>query len=440
MPRKCILILLDGLGDRSFARFGHRTPLQAADTPCLDSLATIGSNGLYHASRPGEALPSELAHFSLFGYERDDFPGRGPLEALGADMSLGPDDVAVLAHFVHARSDDGQLRLIHDRLTATDDETRILEEAIGEFETDGIRIRYRQTKGLFGIITMQGETSPFFTDSNPMVDGRFLSEILPLASHADDAATRRTARALKRYLTFVWQTLAPLTLNKERERIHLPPVNMMVTQRAGRRKPVMQFRKKFGMRGASIASGVLFRGVARYLGLDHVPVTDSGNPAQDISSRIAQAEDMLAEYDFIHVHTKTPDQAAHTKNPETKKAVIEALDRGISQSIRPLLDAPEVLVAVTADHSTPSRGNLIHSGESVPLLFVGNGLRRDTVTSFDEISAATGCLGCVKGTEFMNLVLNGTDRARLAGIRDTPEDQAFWPGDYTPFTLSEESD
>ena len=48
---KIILILLDGLGDRSYEILNHRTPLQAAATPNLDRLAHRGSNGLYHISR-----------------------------------------------------------------------------------------------------------------------------------------------------------------------------------------------------------------------------------------------------------------------------------------------------------------------------------------------------------------------------------------------------
>src|SRR6056297_377091 len=99
MPKKCILILLDGLGDRSYAQLGGKTPLQAAHTPTLDKLAADGASGLYHPAAQGMALPSENAHFSLFGYDMTDFPGRGALEALGGGVRLSSADVALLAHF-----------------------------------------------------------------------------------------------------------------------------------------------------------------------------------------------------------------------------------------------------------------------------------------------------------------------------------------------------
>jgi 2,3-bisphosphoglycerate-independent phosphoglycerate mutase len=34
----------------------------------------------------------------------------------------------------------------------------------------------------------------------------------------------------------------------------------------------------------------------------------------------------------------------------------------------------------------------------------------------------------------MYLILNHLDRAKLAGLMDSPEDQPYWPGDYQPFS------
>ena len=67
---KILLVLLDGLGDRSYAELNDQTPLQAAAVPNLDRLAALGGNGMFHASFPGECLPSEMAHFLMFGYVR----------------------------------------------------------------------------------------------------------------------------------------------------------------------------------------------------------------------------------------------------------------------------------------------------------------------------------------------------------------------------------
>ncbi|WP_018123188.1 alkaline phosphatase family protein [Desulfovibrio oxyclinae] len=435
MPKKCIVILLDGIGDRSYARYGNRTPLQAAETPNLDRLSTLGCNGLYHAGKLGQPLPSELAHFTMFGYEQDAFPGRGALEALGADIPLEPDDVAVLAHFVHLKNEEGRLKLGYDRMCGDNNEIETYCKTVAEYEVDDVTIRFHPTKRMFGVVTLHGEVAPCFTDSNPMVDGRWLSDVVPLDSHRGDARCVRAAGALKKYLAWAYRQLEATEVNKIRERQGLPSINGIVTQRAGQLGSVQSFRERHGLTGLSIASGVMYRGLAHYLGMDFERAVDSGDHAFDISSRIRRAIDKFDDYDFIHVHTKAPDQAAHTKSPDAKRKVIEAIDTGLGMVIDELLADPELLVVVTADHSTPSCGDMIHSGEPVPMTFVGQGVRKDKVHYYDEIAVATGCLGYPRGDEFMHLVLNYLDRGRLKGIRDSASSQLFWPGDYRPFIL-----
>lgn len=60
---RCILLIIDGLGDRGHATFAGQTPLQMAKTPNLDRLAALGMNGLYHPRLQGMAFSSEIAHF-----------------------------------------------------------------------------------------------------------------------------------------------------------------------------------------------------------------------------------------------------------------------------------------------------------------------------------------------------------------------------------------
>jgi len=112
---KIIVILLDGIGDRSYKVLKQRTPLQAAATPNLDRLAHLGSNGLFHAASPGRCLPSEIAHFLLFGYELNEFPGRGLLEAVGESVAFDDTDVLCMAHLASVTWEKSRLILTHKR-------------------------------------------------------------------------------------------------------------------------------------------------------------------------------------------------------------------------------------------------------------------------------------------------------------------------------------
>ena len=436
MPKTCVLVLLDGLGDRAHPELDHKTPLQAADTPCLDMLAAQGGLGLYHAAKMGQPLPSENAHFAMFGSPKSEFPGRGPLEALGEGVPLADDDVAVLARFTSVMETvDSQLILKYDRICGTPDEIDALYQSVAHYEQDGVTLNLHRTGGLFNVLTMRGPVSPYVTDSNPMVDGRFLSAVRPLNSHLDDAAALRTATVLTDYLRWAYRRLSEVEHNKLRVQQKLPTINCLVTQRAGRLRERVSMRYRYGLDGLSIASGSMYAGLAQYLEMDFHRVTNSRDAGKDLAERLELAAENTERYNFIHVHTKAPDKAAHTKSPKAKVRAIEALDAGLQHAVEPLLHDKDVLLVVTADHSTPSGGSLIHSGEPVPCLFVGEGVRRDPIDRFDEISAAGGSLGCLRGDEMMHMILNYLDRARLGGIRDAPHGQEFWPGDYDPFTV-----
>ncbi len=428
--KKCIIILLDGLGDRAYSSLGNMTPLQAASTPFLDSIAEKGSNGLYHASCFGEPLPSEIAHFLMFGYDRQDFPGRGAVEALGAGIEIGLNDVAILARFVSVYEDKGFLKLGCLRPEFSEYEQRLITGIAEDFSYNGIPARYHTVKGISGVLLLKGDVSAAVTDTDPMIEGNFLPSIRPLEDSEWDAGN--TAEAILEYQKHIFRSLDGMDFNAEREKKGLEKINFLVTQRAGKLRQPEPFKERYGMRAISVSSGIVYRGLASYLGMESIMMNSSGT-GDDLLPKLELAESLMGEFDFMHIHTKAPDEAAHKKDPMLKKSVIESLDSELAEGLGPFLKSDEWLVIVTADHSTPSGGPLIHSGEPVPMIFNGQGIRRDTVNKFDEVSAACGALGCMRGRELMHMILNSTDRARLGGINETGRECYFWPGKYTPY-------
>lgn len=429
-----IMVMLDGIGDRAYRSLGNRTPLQAARTPNMDRLAALGANGLFHADLLGLALPSENAHFAIFGYEKQQFPGRGYLEALGAGMSLGEGDVALLAHFVSARERGGILELEADRPAVTSAEALELTSAVSSYKTGGITISYRQTKAVDGIVTLAGKVSPAITDSDPICAGLPLIEVRPFTAASRDRSAMRSARALMKYFLWCYETLNDHPINRRRVEQGLPPANLLVTQRAGQHKQIWPFSEQWGLRGMTIASGIVYWGLAEFIGLEVRRVKDSDDPGRDLAERLQIALANAGRCQFVHVHSKAPDAAAHSKDPENKVRAIESLDRGLAELVHRVEDG-EIVYAISSDHSTPSCGTMVHAGEPVPLTFVGPGVRRDLVKRFDEIHCAQGALGFVRGPEFMPLVLNYLDRGKLQGLMDTPENQPYWPGQRYPFRV-----
>jgi len=433
---KTILILLDGIGDRSYKELNGLTPLQSAATPNLDHLACLGSNGLFHASSPGQCLPSETAHYFLFGYNLKNFPGRGLLEAVGEGVTFDDEDVLCLAHLAGVSWQAGVpvLACGRDNIRGDTKEIGLMFASITPFESRGISFRLQQTRRNDAILVLSGGASPYISDSDPMLKGQTIASIRPFADSPEPEQAKRTARALNDYLAYCHQTLCDHEVNTRRNDGNITPPNFLVTQRCGRRIKQEPFDQLWGLTGAIIASGAIYKGLAHELGFGFFPVKDSGKPGEDLRERIRAA---LADttYDFIHVHTKVPDEAAHTGDPKQKEAVISALDQGLDELIKAVKTRDDLLVVVTADHSTPCGSNLIHSGESVPLTFVGPTIRRDGVNSFDEVSAAYGCLGILRGRELMLMILNYSDRSALLGHRLGKTERPYFPSNYEPFRL-----
>lgn len=431
---RCILLVLDGLGDKGHACFDGRTPLEVASTPNLDHLASLGMNGLYHSYYQGTAMPSELAHFLMFGYEIDEFPGRGLIEAVGEGMTINDGDVSLLARIFSVRLQDGMLMLEKEDPALDRNSCRILQEAIRHFQKDSIDIEFIPTKGIEGMLVLRGHVSAHITDSNPIYEGRPLMQVIPFEGKEEEKSAVLTARVLNHYLTWCYHKLSGHPLNNKRCKEGLFPINAVGTQRAGMRTDIMPFRDKWGLNGLSVASGSIYHGLCSLLGIEVRKVQETDDSGKDLLERLRIAQKAL-DFEFIHVHSKAPDKAAHTKNPEHKKDVIESLDRALAYAVDEIVTDDDVLFIVTSDHSTASAGSMIHSGETVPLTMVGKYTRRDDVAEFNEISCAKGGLGLVRGKELMYLILNFLDRGKLWGLMDSPVNQPFIPGNYKPLRI-----
>jgi 2,3-bisphosphoglycerate-independent phosphoglycerate mutase len=431
---RCILLVLDGLGDKGHTCFEGRTPLKVAFTPNLDHLASLGMNGLYHSYYQGTAMPSELAHFLMFGYEINEFPGRGLIEAVGEGITVNDGEVSLLARIFSVNLKDDMLMLEKENPTLDRNSCRILQEEIRTFQKDGIEIEFVPTRGIEGMLILRGNVSAYITDSNPIYEGRPLMEVTPFEGKEEEKGAVQTARVLNSYLKWCYHTLSGHPVNRERCKEGLFPINAVGTQRAGMRRDIIPFREKWGLRGLSIAAGSIYHGLCSLLKIKIRKVQETGNLEEDLLERLKMAKEAV-DFDFIHVHTKAPDKAAHTKNPEHKKAVIESLDHALSYAIDEIIADDDVLFIITSDHSTASAGSMIHSGETVPLTMVGKYTRRDDVGEFNEISCAKGGLGLVKGKELMYLILNFLDRGKLWGLMDSPVNQPFSPGNYKPLRI-----
>jgi 2,3-bisphosphoglycerate-independent phosphoglycerate mutase len=390
-----VLVLLDGLGDRAHGVLGGRTASEAAATPNLDAVAARGSCGLLYAVGPGRAPSSEVAHWAMLGYRPDEFPGRAVFEALGREQEVSDEYVFAYAALRPAeRREDGWW------LTGRPDPVRDAEEAAelvarcDGIEIDGLMFLLEHVWRGEAVLRIGGgaderitDTDAFFRDRHPVLRPR------ALAPEAE-----RTARACEE-----WSREVMRRLDGER-------FNVITLKWFGRPRRVPTFRERHGLDGGFAAESAFLRGLGRCVGLEPIDAKlDLG----------LAAERLVAGDTFVYVHDKRADEAGHTKDPREKQRAIEELDAELGG-----LPTDRAIVCVTGDHATPASPEVIHSGDPVPLLVAGPGVRADAVRSFGELDCASGILGQLRGPDLMPVLLNAADRPLFLGSRPTPVDGA----------------
>ncbi len=437
-----ILLILDGIADRPWPALDGRTPLQAADTPNLDRFAAAGQTGVLHPLGRGMAPGSELAHFVLFGYPKADYPGRALFEAAGEGMDVGDGEVVFRGLFSTVeRGPDGTLTVLRRRTDIDDAACRELSAAIGPFEHEGIEVRFTYNSAHQGIVTLSSRTagtrpSPDVTDADPYVAGRRVISPEALEDTADPHNARHTAAAMRAWLGHVFRTLEAHPVNVARRERGDDPANFLLVKWSAGPAAFRPFLEINGVRGASVSSGVTYRGIARSLGMEWYGCDYLPDWTDDLRARIALAHRAVDDgCGFVHVHTKAPDEAGHTKDPARKRDVIAALDAALPALWEEGLVTPANLVIVTGDHGTPSGTELVHSGDAVPIAMVGAGTLVDGVVAFDELSCASGSLGHLDGRDLMPECLNRIGRIKYMSAKLTPAGGIFWPDDTEPLRI-----
>ena len=241
------------------------------------------------------------------------------------------------------------------------------------------------------------DTDAFFRARHPLL------RPLPLVPEA-----QRTASACEAWTREVMRRL-------EGERL-----NVITLKWFGRPRQVPSFLERHGVSGVFAAESAFLRGLGIELGLEPVDAPETDDPVADLRGRVALARERLGAGDtFVFCHQKTTDAAGHTKDPTVKRDTIAALDAA-------LVDLPtdRAIVCVTGDHATPASPDVIHSGDPVPLLVAGPGVRADAVERFGELDFAGGILGQLRGPDLMPVLLNAADRPLFLGSRPTPFDGA----------------
>ena len=273
-----------------------------------------------------------------------------------------------------------------------------------------------------GILRVRGgghdavtDTDPFFRDRQPVMR--------PVALAPEAAATARAAEA--------WSRAAVRAAPGGRG------LTAVTLKWWGRRRPAPAFRDRHGLDGVIVGASPFLGGLARALGMAFVRGPRGRRPGRGAARpHRARAPGARRRGDVRPLPTsRPPTRPATPRTRAAKRETIEALDTAVRDCGDRLGD---VVLCVTGDHATPTDPEVIHSGDPVPFLLSGPGVRADRVARFGELDCGAGILGRIGGRDVMPLLLNAADRPLYLGSRPTPvPGAAGMPAAVEPLPLDE---
>ncbi len=409
MKRKGILIIADGIGDRPIKELEWKTPVEHANTPNLNRLAKLGICGMQDPIFPGQPAGSDTAHLSLLGYDPyQTYRGRGYYEALGAGIDVKEEDLAFRVNF--ATIENG---IIIDRRAGriSTEEAHELVKAIQENVKLPVEFIFKGATSHRAVLVLRGLAEGYKVGENdPHVEGRS-----PHKFDYEDEASKRTAEILEEFVRQAHEILDNHPINEKRRKEGKPVANYLLIRGAGTAPKIpKKFPEQWKVRAGAIVAVALVRGVLRAVGFEIIEVLGiTGEYDTDEMAKAKAVVEALKDYDFIFVHFKPTDAAGHDGNYAKKIEMIKKLDRMVGY-ILDNVDLEKTIIALTGDHSTPCEVKN-HSGDPVPVVIAGGGVRIDDIQEFGERACAKGGLGRINGKYIVPIMMNLMGRAEKYG-------------------------
>jgi 2,3-bisphosphoglycerate-independent phosphoglycerate mutase len=376
-PSKIVLLILDGVGGLPHPETG-KTELESARRPNLNRIARESLCGLIDPVGPGITPGSTPGHLAVFGYDPVKYNiGRGVVEALGIDLELKPDDIAARGNFCTV-DDKG---IIIDRRAgrlSTDKNTELCR-LLNNIAIDGAEISVLPVKEHRFVLILRGEAlSSELADSDPQQAGLSPKKIEALSPQA-----QRTAEFANEFMSQASSRLQ-----------HEPSANMVLLRGFSRRPDIPTLPEIYKLKPAAIATYPMYRGLARLVGMQVLPGSES------ITEQLDNLRRYYDDYDFFFIHFKNTDARGEDGNFRAKVQAIEEID----DALPGLLNLnPEVLI-VTGDHSTPAT-LASHGWHPIPFMLKSRWCRPDNVAEFSERACLAGGMGRFPATEVMPLAM-----------------------------------
>jgi 2,3-bisphosphoglycerate-independent phosphoglycerate mutase len=398
---KGIFIILDGVADLPVQSLGQKTPLEAAKTPNLDTLAKKSKLDYCHTVGEGIAPQSSNAVISLLGQDPSLAP-RGSLEAQGAGIELKNGDLSFRTNF--ATIDNLKDLNILDRRAGrnlTTKEAKILAKAVNEQVKLHYPFEFRSTVNHRGVLVIRGGFSESITNQDPaygigVVHTNTKNKIVLSKPTDDEEDSKLSADLINSFMEQSFKVLDKHPINLARARKGLFSANVILSRDAGNH-PV-KFRKLKG-KWAAINYMPLEIGIGKACKMDILKFKRPKMRGIDIYANLYMAlkgfikftkktlKRNHKKYDYFYIHFKKTDTPGHDNLPKEKVKIIEMLDQKFFSFLKDFIKNNKLLI--TADHTTACKYKA-HTSDPVPVLTYPHEDKKNSEQRFTEFWGSRG--------------------------------------------------
>ena len=384
---KYVVILSDGMADYPIESLGNKTPLEVANTPCMDYLASKSEVGVFKTVPDGMKPGSDVANLTVMGFDTQKaYTGRSPLEAASIGIELEDTDLSARVNLV-TLSDEQEFS-----------ERKLLDYSAGEISTEDAKILIDYLKKHLDTDKYTFYSGVSYRHCLVVKNGKEVGNLAP----AHDIIGRRITNYLphpvkgKHYLELMERASSLLRLhpiNVERRQAGIAPANGIWIWGEGTKPNLEDFTKKTGLKGGVISAVDLLRGIALVSNMKVISVQGAtGNYDTNFDGKAQACLDELKTLDYVFVHIEAPDECGHHGDVQKKIYSIEQVD-GVLKKVYDGLSASgeDFSILVCPDHPTPICLRT-HVSDPVPyFIYRSNAVTDSGVKEFNEKTAlATG--------------------------------------------------
>ncbi len=380
---KYVVFLGDGMADFPVKELGNKTPLEVANKPNIDFLASKGISGMIKTVPDGMKPGSDVANLGAMGFDpKKYYTGRSPLEAVSVGIKLLDDDITFRANLVTLSDEENyedktMIDYSSDEIT-TQEATILINDLAKELNTDVYKFypgfSYRH------VLVWNGGHTDFELTPPHDITGKKVTDYLPKGKNSE---------ALLNFMKKSCEILKEHPINKKRIEKGLRPASSLWVWGEGKKAVLPEFEKMRGLKGAVVSAVDLIKGIGMSAKMTCAEVEGAtGNIHTNFDGKAKAAIDLLKDHDFVYIHVEAPDECGHRAEIENKVKSIEIIDKKIVGPVLEYLNqtGENYKALVMPDHPTPLE-LMTHVSDPVPfVVYEKNNEKENEIKVYTEES------------------------------------------------------